>query len=105
MSNRTWVCLACKRSVRRDSAVRAVVCATCGAACEEVDWKLHIPSPARRKEWDAFWEQLLREKREIARFHADPRVASVELPLLNRRLVRAHPTGERPPRPGKPRRR
>jgi squalene cyclase len=59
-----------------------------------VDWKLHIPSPTKRKEWDAFWTQYLFEKRETARFHADPRVEQVELPLLNRRLLRAKPGKE-----------
>ena len=95
MSNRTWVCLDCRKSFRRDVGVRRLACAQCGRACEEVDWKLHIPSPTKKKEWGAFWTQYLFEKRETARFHADPRIEQVDLPLLNRRLLRAKP-GKKP---------
>jgi hypothetical protein len=88
MSNRTWVCLDCRKSFRRNQTASAVACAQCGRACEYVHWKLHIPSPSKRKEWEAFWTQYLFEKREIRRFQEDDSVEDVTLPLLNQRLTR-----------------
>ena len=88
MSNRTWVCLDCRKSYRRDQLVTAVACARCGRSCEYVHWKLHIPSPRKRKEWDEFWTQYLFEKREIRRFEEDETVEEITLPLLNQHWAR-----------------
>lgn len=83
MSNRTWVCLPCEKSYRRAQSVAVVTCALCGEPCEYVHWKLHIPSPRSTKAWRTFWDQYRFEKRELARFEADPNVKEVVLPLLN----------------------
>lgn len=88
MSNRTWVCLDCRKSYRRDQVVQSVSCALCGQVCEYVHWKLHIPSPKKEREWAAFWAQYLHEKQMIERFNSDPNLKLIELPLLNQRLSR-----------------
>jgi hypothetical protein len=53
-----------------------------------VDWKIRIPSPKRRKQWDAFWDQYLFEKRELSRFKASKSPEEIRLPLLNLHYVR-----------------
>jgi len=103
MSNRTWVCLDCRKSFRRYQGVQDVICSVCGRPCEYVDWKLHIPSPKKVKEWDAFWTQYLFEKRAILRFEADTNVREITLPLLNQKLVRT-PLKPRPPKAWRKRR-
>ena len=65
-----------------------VVCALCGENCEYVHWKIHIPSPKNAKEWKAFWNTYLHEKRLIEEFQQNPRMEEVNLPLLNMRLTR-----------------
>ena len=88
MSNRTHVCLGCKKSYRRDKSVRRLVCPVCKQPCEYVHWKIHIPSPKREKEWDEFWRKYKQEKRLIEQFRKDPRVKRVHLELLNQTLVK-----------------
>jgi hypothetical protein len=89
MSNRTWVCLTCRKSYRRVQSIESVTCPTCHAACEYVHWKIRIPSPKREKEWDRFWETYLREKARIVEFLRDTSIKSVTLDLLNQHLRRA----------------
>jgi hypothetical protein len=88
MSNRTWVCLTCEKSYRRDQMVEAVSCAICGQPCEYVHWKLHIPSPKKKHEWRDFWARYLREKQLIEQFWADPHLKQLDLELLNQRLTK-----------------
>lgn len=57
MSQRTWVCLSCRKSYRRLQDVQSFRCPTCKAESEYVHWKMHIPSPKRRKAWETFWKQ------------------------------------------------
>jgi hypothetical protein len=90
MSNRTWVCLDCEKSYRRDQMVRDVACALCHKPCEYVHWKIHIPSPKRKKEWRAFWEQYREEKRLLAQHYRGGRMKATHLPLLNMRLSAVH---------------
>ena len=88
MSNRTWVCLKCRKSHRRTQSVKSVVCPVCATPCEYVHWKIRIPSPKREKEWNQFWELYLHEKRLIAEFLRDKSIKSVTLNLLNQQLRR-----------------
>lgn len=83
MSNRTWACVDCGKSYRRQQGVEAVICAHCRQPCEYVHWKMRIPSPAKRKDWDAFWTAYRREKSLIARFRNDPSIKEITLELLN----------------------
>ena len=88
MSNRTWVCVDCGKSYRRDQTVGAVTCSICGQACEYVHWKLHIPSPAKEKEWQLFWCTYRREKRLLEEFERDPSIKQLTLTLLNQSWTR-----------------
>ena len=88
MSNRTWVCVDCGKSYRRDHAVGAVACSICGQECEYVHWKLHIPSPAKKKEWQLFWCTYRREKRLMEEFQRDPSIKRLTLTLLNQTWTR-----------------
>ena len=88
MSNRTWVCLTCRKSYRRVQTVPLVSCPKCKAACEYVDWKLHIPSPKREREWNEFWQKYRQEKALTAEFYRDESIKEVTLELLNRVLRR-----------------
>jgi hypothetical protein len=89
MSNRTWVCVDCGKSYRRRQNVEAVPCAVCGKGCEYVHWKLHIPSPRKKKQWEEFWTVYRRETELIERFKADPRIKEITLDLLNQHWVRS----------------
>lgn len=95
MSNRTWACVDCGKSYRRVQTVRIVKCSVCGQECESVHWKIHIPSPRRKKEWREFWTIYRREKRLLEEFQRDPRIKEITLALLNQRWMRAPP---KPPR-------
>ena len=88
MSNRTWVCLNCKKSYRRDSSVGSLPCPKCKANCEYVHWKIHIPSPKNAKRWDAFWRLYRNEKRQIEEFLRDASIKAITLKLLNQSLRR-----------------
>ncbi len=88
MSNRTWVCVDCGKSYRRNQLVDSVVCSICGDPCEYVHWKIHIPSPKRAKEWMDFWAAYRREKQLIKRFVDDPSIKEITLELLNQKWVR-----------------
>ncbi len=88
MSNRTWVCLTCKKSYRRDQTLAAISCALCGENCEYVHWKLHIPSPAKKRKWGVFWTEYLQEKRLIEQFNTNPNLKHVKLKLLHMQLIR-----------------
>lgn len=89
MSKRTWVCVDCGKSYRREQGVGAAVkCPICGQSCEYVEWKIHIPSPRNRKEWARFWDAYRREKRLSDQFHRDPSIKDLYLPLLNRHMRR-----------------
>ena len=91
MSNRTWACVDCGKSYRRSQSVTAVRCAECGEACESVHWKIHIPSPRKKKEWLSFWAVYRRETALIERFKRDPRIREITLELLNQRWIRPDP--------------
>ena len=88
MSNRTWVCLACEKSYRRVQTVAAVSCAICRQPCEYVHWKLHIPSPKKKREWTDFWTRYRHEKLLIEEFRTNPNLKQVDLELLNQRLTK-----------------
>ena len=88
MSNRTWVCLNCRKSYRRVQTVGSVACPICKAACEYVDWKIHIPSPKRARAWNEFWEKYRAEKALIDEFQHDESIKEVRLGLLNQVLRR-----------------
>ena len=91
MSNRTWACVDCGKSYRRPQTVRTVKCSVCGQECESVHWKIHIPSPRKKKEWLEFWTLYRREKRLLDEFQRNPRIKVVTLALLNQRWMRDVP--------------
>jgi DNA-directed RNA polymerase subunit RPC12/RpoP len=90
VSNRTWTCVPCRKSFRRDQSVAAVACPHCHQPCEYVHWKMRVPSPRRVKEWEAFWAAYRAEKALLAAHHRGELRELVELPLLNMVL---HPPG------------
>ena len=86
MSQRTWVCVPCGKSYRRDQRVRSLNCSICHSPCEYVEWKIHIPSPKRRKAWDEFWKKYRAELKLVDAFNRGELRKSVSLELLNRTL-------------------
>ncbi len=86
MSNRTWACIDCGKTFRREQTVETVQCPHCGEPCEFVHWKIRIPSPKNRKEWDTFWEQYRNEKRQLEAFHDGTLKTPVTLRILNLQL-------------------
>jgi len=91
MSNRTWVCVPCRKSFRRLQSVTSVVCSSCHGLCDYVHWKIRIPSPKRAREWNRFWTQYKAEMALLAAFHRGELREDVTLRLLNMRL---HVAGE-----------
>ena len=88
MSNRTWACVDCGKTFRRDQSIDAVNCAQCGKPCEFIHWKIHVPSPKNRKAWDTFWLQYRAEKRELEFYQNGKHQGGVTLELLNIQLAR-----------------
>lgn len=86
MSQRTWVCVPCRKSYRRSQEVQSVRCPTCKAACEGVHWKIRIPSPKRRKVWEEFWDKYRAEKALLDAHQRGELGRSVRLELLNKEL-------------------
>ena len=89
MSNRTCVCVACRKSYRRVQSLTSLECPTCHAACEYVHWKIRIPSPKRTKAWDEFWVKYRAEKALVAEFGRDKSIKEITLELLNQHWHRA----------------
>jgi DNA-directed RNA polymerase subunit RPC12/RpoP len=89
MSQRTWVCVSCRKSYRRSQEVPSVRCPTCGSDCEYVHWKIRIPSPRRQKQWDTFWTKYRAEKALLDTAQRGELRESVYLELLNMEL---HPS-------------
>jgi hypothetical protein len=88
MSNRTWACIECKQKYRRDqNAEKAVKCAICGNVCEQVHWKIRVPSPKKDREWKKFWSVYLKEKEQLDKFYNNQLVEEVVLDIHNMRLV------------------
>ena len=88
MSNRTWACIECGKTYRRDqNSDSPVKCTICGNECEYVHWKIHVPSPKRKKEWRKFWEIYKKEKRLIELWENDQTVGEINLELLNTILM------------------
>src|SRR5579885_1416069 len=83
MSNRTWACIDCGKTYRRNQNVASVRCAICSNFCEYVHWKIRVPSPKNRKTWEKFWLRYKAEKRLLAEYHASGRRMSVHLEILN----------------------
>jgi hypothetical protein len=88
MSNRTWACIECGKSYRRDQTVESVKCAICSQECEFVHWKIRIPSPAKQKEWNRFWNSYSREKCLIEQWLADESIKVITLDILNQQWIR-----------------
>ncbi|WP_254507676.1 hypothetical protein [Anatilimnocola floriformis] len=84
MSNRTWVCLKCCKSQRRPQALTELKCPHCQEPCEPLNWKIRIPSPKNKREWKAFWEQILAEKALLAEFERNPSIKELKLDLPRR---------------------
>lgn len=70
MSNRTWACVDCGKTFRRDSSVEEFKCPECGDPCEYIHWKIHVPSPKRQAKWRKFWNKYREEKAILDRWHA-----------------------------------
>jgi hypothetical protein len=87
MSQRTWVCVNCGKSYRRDQLVESVTCALCQEACEYVHWKIHIPSPSKPKAWKEFWEKYRAEKLVLDRYQRGEQSEEVHLEILNMHLI------------------
>ncbi|MBI4833966.1 MAG: hypothetical protein HY811_03995 [Planctomycetes bacterium] len=94
MSNRTWVCIECGKSYRRNQAVESVQCAICRKKCEYVHWKIHIPSPKKTKEWQRFWALYKKEKKLIAIWIDDKSIKEINLNLLNKKMIKGKYCGE-----------
>lgn len=77
------MCLNCKKSYRRDSWVSNLLCPHCKNDCEYVDWKIHIPSPKKKKEWETFWKRYLNERRLLVNFFRYRSKKPVKLEILN----------------------
>lgn len=88
MSNRTFVCLNCWKSYRRDQNLGEMGCPICHQACEYVHWKIRIPSPKRKRQWKLFWNKYKAEKRLLEEFQRDPTTKVIELDILNQKWVR-----------------
>ena len=86
MSNRTWVCVPCRKSFRRVQTITAVECPQCHLPCEYVHWKMRVPSPRRAKTWDEFWVKYRAEKALLAAFRRGELRESTRLELLNMQL-------------------
>lgn len=82
MSNRTWACIECGRTYRRDQSIEQVRCAECGQACEYVHWKVRVPSPKDQRAWASFWEKYLEEKRLLAKYRDGTLREPVNLEIL-----------------------
>lgn len=87
MSQRTWVCVPCERSYRRNQNIESLDCPNCGKQCEYVHWKIRIPSSRRRKEWNAFWAKYRAEKALLRRYERGELRDNVRLELLNMVLL------------------
>jgi hypothetical protein len=88
MSQRTWVCVPCRKSYRRSQDVPSLLCPKCRADCEFVHWKIRIPSPKRPKEWERFWRKYRAEKALLAAHPRGELQGDVTLELLNMVLLR-----------------
>ncbi len=88
MSNRTWVCVPCRKSYRQTQSITSVVCPACHVPCEYVHSKIRIPSPKRSKQWDEFWVRYRAEKVLIAQYLRDESIKEISLELLNQRWRR-----------------
>jgi hypothetical protein len=87
MGNRTWACVDCGKTYRRDQSFDGPVkCAICGDDCEYVHWKIRVPSPKNPKEWKRFWQLYREEKRELERWYRDGSVTAITLDILSMRL-------------------
>ncbi|WP_302120729.1 hypothetical protein [Allorhodopirellula heiligendammensis] len=84
MSNRTWACIPCGKTYRRNQTVTNLPCPQCGAPCEYVHWKMRVPSPRNVKKWLAFWRQYRAEKQILAGTGDAPSAGPRHLELLNR---------------------
>lgn len=88
MSNRTWACVSCGKTYRRpDAPESSVKCAICGRNCEYVHWKIRVPSPKNRKQWDKFWQLYIAEKEQLKRWCESGTVEEIHLDILNMRLM------------------
>ena len=86
ISNRTWACIDCGKTYRRVQTVDAVNCAHCGDPCERLPWKVRVPSPKNRKEWDAFWTQYRMELRQLQAWRSGTLAEPTTLKILNMQL-------------------
>ena len=86
MSERTWVCVPCGKSYRRRQDVEAVRCAHCHGECEQVHWKIRIPSPKNRRAWDKFWVDYRAEKALVKAWQNGELRENVLLPILRMQL-------------------
>ena len=87
MSQRTWACVECGTSYRRDQMVKSVRCAQCNEECESVAWKIRIPSPKKKKEWRKFWDSYREEKAILEAYYRGERVDTTERPIMNMKLL------------------
>jgi hypothetical protein len=65
MSNRTWVCFTCRKSMRRAASygperepAAVVRCSDCGEPCSYLGYKIPVPSRRDRQGWDDLRAQL-----------------------------------------------
>mgnify|MGYP003386463899 CR=1 FL=1 len=87
MSNRTWACIDCRQKYRRDqNSKNAVKCALCGKVCEQVGWKIRVPSPKKDKKWVKFWNTYFQEKELLVKYKNRELHESVYLQMHNMTL-------------------
>ncbi len=83
MSNRTWACIECGKTYRRHQSIESVRCAICRNPCEYVHWKIHVPSPKKRKVWEKFWQAYKVEKQLLADYYKNGRKGELRLEILS----------------------
>lgn len=55
----TWVCRECQKTFRRIKTVASLSCPHCKSACRHINWQVTVPSPKRKRQWQAFAERNL----------------------------------------------
>jgi len=66
MSNKKWVCFACRTAVRRSQGSASdVLCPECGKPCAYIGHKIPLPPKSKAREWKQLQEQLHQQMQEI----------------------------------------
>ena len=64
MSNRKWLCFACRIAIRRPVNADKVLCPACGQPCECIGHKIPVPPKAKIRAWDELRIRFYQARRE-----------------------------------------